>query len=113
MSRIEILAVERAALLNRIEALEEKHKIREYNVVKGKIERQLSTLDREAQGLGFKFRQDPHTDCGGALVSDTEDKDYCLKCGKSGRIYSNDDKQGVMRYRFKEEWDEKGGWNKW
>ena len=65
MSRIEVLAVERAALLSQMEALEEEHRIKEYNLAKGKIERHLSTLNQEAQGLGFQFSHNPHTDCGG------------------------------------------------
>jgi hypothetical protein len=103
MSRIEILAVERAALLSQMEALEDEHRIRDYNVARGKIDRHLRILELEAQDLGFKFRQDPHTDCGGALVSDAKNKHYCLKCGISGTICPNDDRQGNMRYHFEEE----------
>ncbi len=45
MSRIEVLAVERAALLSQMEALEEEHRIKEYNLAKGKIDRHLSALE--------------------------------------------------------------------
>ncbi len=110
MSRIEELAEKRAAMLSQMEALEEEHRIREFNLAKGQIDFHLRTLDQEAQGLGFKFRHGTHTDCGGVLVSDAKGQDYCLKCGKSGSIYSNDDRQGDMRYRFREEWDESGDW---
>jgi signal transduction histidine kinase len=113
MSRIEELAEKRNALLSQIESLEEEHRIREFNRAKGTIDHQLRTLEQEAQGLGLKFLREPHTDCGGTLVSDANGTDFCLKCGKSGTVYSNDDRQGVMRYRFKEEWNEKGDWYKW
>ena len=112
MSRIEELAEKRAALLSQMEALEKEYRITEFTIAKGKIEGQLRSLEEEAQGLGFGFNfgDAKHTDCGGAIVLDAKGKDYCLKCGKSGTILFNDDRQGVLRYRFKEEWDETGDW---
>jgi hypothetical protein len=112
MSRIQELVEKRRALIGQLEALEKEHRIAEFNFARSEIERQLKGLEEEAQVLGFGERYEgaKHTDCGGALVLDAQGKDYCLKCGKSGTILFNDDRTGVLRYRFKEEWDESGDW---
>jgi hypothetical protein len=106
MSRLEELAEKRGTLLQQLQALEEKHRIREFTLAKMTVEGGLTAIDREAQSLGFRFKADPHTDCGGTIVSD--DEDHCLRCGKSGAIMANFDKLGNGRYRFREEWDERG-----
>ncbi len=108
-SRLEELAEKRQTLVQQLKTLEEKHRIREFTLAKMTVDGGLVAIDEEAQGLGFRFKADPHTDCGGTIISD--DKDHCLRCGKSGTIFANFDKLGNGRYRFREEWDERGDWD--
>jgi hypothetical protein len=98
-----------------MEALEKEHGTGKFQHVRSAVETWVTLLEQDAQTLGFRFRfgDATHTDCGGNLVSDAGDTDRCLKCGKSGTILPNDDPTGTMRYRFQEEWDEKGDWYKW
>ena len=108
-SRLEELAEKWATLLQQLHALEEKHRIKEFTLAKMTVDGGLTAIHKEAQGLGFRFKSDPHTDCGGTIISD--DKDHCLRCGKSGTILENFDRLGNGRYRFREEWDERGDWD--
>jgi hypothetical protein len=107
--RVQELAVKREMLLQQLPQLEEKHRIRDFTLAKLTVEGGLLAIDKEAQGLGFRFNPDSHTSCGGTIISD--DKDHCLRCGKSGTLLANFDKLGNGRYCFREEWDERGDWD--